>query len=85
MWERGYYLLGPEFEEFECEFAAYCGAAHAVGVANGTDALELALRALGVAPGDEVACVANAGMCATVAIRAAGASPLTSTSLRTPR
>lgn len=76
VWDRGFYLLGPELEAFEREFAAYCGVRHAVGVASGTDALELALRAAGIAPGDEVACVANAGMYATVAIRAIGARPL---------
>src|SRR5829696_2292448 len=48
------FILGPEVGAFEREFAAYCGAHHAVGVANGTDALTIALRALGVGPGDEV-------------------------------
>jgi dTDP-4-amino-4,6-dideoxygalactose transaminase len=73
---RGWFILGPEVEAFEREFAQACGASHAVGVANGTDALELALRALGVGPGDEVATVANAGGYSTVAIRAAGARPV---------
>ncbi|MDE3164406.1 MAG: DegT/DnrJ/EryC1/StrS family aminotransferase, partial [Acidobacteriota bacterium] len=45
--DRGWFILGPECEAFEQEFAGYCGAAHCVSVANGTDALELALRALG--------------------------------------
>jgi dTDP-3-amino-3,4,6-trideoxy-alpha-D-glucose transaminase len=48
------YILGPEVQAFEQEFAAYCGAAHAVGVANGTEAITIALRAMGVGPGDEV-------------------------------
>ena len=48
------YILGPEVRAFELEFAAYLGASHAVGVANGTDALTIALRAMGVGPGDEV-------------------------------
>src|ERR1039458_10877672 len=48
------YILGPEVAAFEQEFAAYCGAEHAVGVANGTDAITIALRAMGVGPGDEV-------------------------------
>ena len=74
--DRGYYILGPEVEAFEREFAAYCGAAACVAVGNGTDALELALRALGVGAGDEVATVANAGGYATAAIRAAGATPV---------
>jgi dTDP-4-amino-4,6-dideoxygalactose transaminase len=50
----GRYILGPEVEAFEEEFARYLGARHCVGVANGTDALSIALRALGVGPGDEV-------------------------------
>jgi dTDP-4-amino-4,6-dideoxygalactose transaminase len=50
----GTYILGPEVEAFEEEFARYIGARHCVGVANGTDALTIALRALGVGPGDEV-------------------------------
>ncbi len=72
---RGWYILGPEVETFEHEFAAYVGAAECVAVANGTDALELAVRALGIGSGDTVATVANAGMYATTAIRAAGAAP----------
>ena len=72
---RGWYILGPEVEAFEREFAAYVGAAECVAVANGTDALELALRALGLGPADEVVTTANAGRYATTAIRAAGAAP----------
>ena len=72
----GWYILGRECAAFESEFAAYCGVAHCVSVANGTDALELALRALGVGPGDTVATVANAGGYSTTAIRAVGAEPL---------
>lgn len=52
--DGGKYILGPEVGAFESEFAAYVGAEHCVGVANGTDALAIALRALGVGPGDEV-------------------------------
>jgi dTDP-4-amino-4,6-dideoxygalactose transaminase len=52
--ESGCYILGPEVEAFESEFAAYLGADHCVGVANGTDAIAIGLRALGVGPGDEV-------------------------------
>src|ERR687894_236745 len=51
----GRYILGPEVEAFEEEFASYLGLRHCVGVANGTDALTIALRAAGVGPGDEVA------------------------------
>ena len=50
----GRYILGPEVEAFERELATYLGAAHCIGVANGTDAITIALRALGVRPGDEV-------------------------------
>jgi dTDP-4-amino-4,6-dideoxygalactose transaminase len=52
--DSGKYILGPEVAAFESEFAGYVGAEHCVGVANGTDALAIALRALGVGPGDEV-------------------------------
>jgi len=71
----GWYVLGRELEAFERMFAHYCGTAHCIGVANGTDALELALRAISAQPGDAVITVANAGMYATVAIRAVGATP----------
>jgi dTDP-4-amino-4,6-dideoxygalactose transaminase len=72
----GRYILGPECAAFEAEFAEYCGVTHCASVANGTDALELALRALNVGPGDTVATVANAGGYATTAIRQIGAKPL---------
>ena len=71
--DRGWYILGPEVEAFEHEFAAYLGVAECIAVGNGTDALELALRALAVGSGGAVATVANAGMYATTAIRAVGA------------
>ncbi len=74
--DSGWYIQGPELAAFEAAFAAYCGVASCVGTGNGTDALELALRAAGVGVGDEVAAVANAGMYATTAIRAIGAVPL---------
>ncbi len=74
--QSAWYILGPEVEAFEYEFAAYCGATYCVGLANGTDALEIGLRALGIAPGDEVITVANAGMYSTTAIRSIGASPV---------
>lgn len=73
---RGWYILGPEVEAFEREFAEFCGTGACVGVANGTEALELALRALRIGPSDQVATVANAGLYSTTAIRAAGAEPL---------
>jgi aminotransferase EvaB len=74
--DRGWYILGPEVAAFESEFAAYCGTAHCVSVANGTDALEIALRALGIKPGDGVATVANAGGYSSTAIRSVGAEPV---------
>lgn len=72
----GWYVLGPHVQAFEKEFAAYLGAPFCATVANGTDALELALRALGVGPGDDVLQAANAGMYGTVATLATGARPV---------
>jgi dTDP-4-amino-4,6-dideoxygalactose transaminase len=74
--ESGWYILGPRVREFEAAFAPYCGVDHCIGTGNGTDALELALRATGVRPGDEVVTAANAGGYATTAILACGAIPL---------
>lgn len=71
----GRYVLGEENDAFEREFADYCGARDAIGVASGTDALELALRAVGVQAGQNVITVANAGGYATAAIRTIGAQP----------
>ena len=74
--DSGWYILGPETRAFEQEFAAYHGAAHAIGVASGTDALELALRAGGIGPGDEVITVAHTAMATVTAIEATGATPV---------
>lgn len=74
--ESGWYILGREVEAFEEEFAAYIGVAHAIGVANGTDALELALRATGVGPGDAVYTVSHTAVATAVAIERAGAMPV---------
>lgn len=74
--ERGWFVLGSECAGFEAEFAAYCGSSHCIGVANGTDAIELALRGLDIAAGDGVATVANAGFYASTAIHAIGAAPV---------
>jgi dTDP-3-amino-3,4,6-trideoxy-alpha-D-glucose transaminase len=70
------YILGPEVSAFEQEFAAYCGAAHAVGVANGTDAITIALRAMGVGPGDEVVVPSFTFYASAEAIPPTGATPV---------
>lgn len=70
------FILGPEVETFEEAFAAYCGAAHCVGVASGTSALELTLRAYGVGAGDEVITVAHTFIATAEAISAVGARPV---------
>jgi dTDP-3-amino-3,4,6-trideoxy-alpha-D-glucose transaminase len=72
----GTYILGPEVAAFEREFAGYCGAAHAIGVANGTDALTIALRALGVGPGDEVVVPSFTFYASAEAIPPTGARPV---------
>ncbi|MFN8050307.1 MAG: aminotransferase class V-fold PLP-dependent enzyme [Acidimicrobiales bacterium] len=72
----GRFVLGPEVEAFEAEFASLSGRTWAVGVGNGTDALELALRAVGCGPGDEVVTVANAGGYAATAAAATGCTPV---------
>ncbi|MBV8087497.1 MAG: DegT/DnrJ/EryC1/StrS family aminotransferase [Chloroflexi bacterium] len=72
----GWYILGPEVEAFELEFAAYTGAEHAIGVGSGTDALRIALLALGVRPGDEVITAANAGDPTPMSIWSVGAKPV---------
>ncbi len=74
--ERGWFILGPEVEAFEAEFAAYHGVDHAVAVANGTDAIELALRAAGIGAGDEVITVAHTAVATVAAIERAGAKPV---------
>lgn len=71
----GWFVLGAQVKGFEAEFASYLGAAGCVGVANGTDALMLGMRAVGVEPGDTVLMAANAGMYAAAAAVAVGAVP----------
>jgi dTDP-4-amino-4,6-dideoxygalactose transaminase len=73
--ESHWFLEGPQASAFESEFAAYVGCKYAVAVGNGTDALELALRAVGVTERDEVISVANAGGYTTTACMAIGATP----------
>ncbi|MFT3870985.1 MAG: DegT/DnrJ/EryC1/StrS family aminotransferase [Nibricoccus sp.] len=72
----GHYILGPEVEAFEKEFSVYQGGGYTVGVANGTEAIELALRALGVKAGDAVATVANTVTATVSAIEQIGAKPI---------
>jgi dTDP-3-amino-3,4,6-trideoxy-alpha-D-glucose transaminase len=72
----GRYILGPEVEAFEREFAAYVGVSHCVGVANGTDALTIALRALGISPGDEVVMPSFTFYATAEAAIMAGATPV---------
>jgi len=70
------YILGPEVEAFELEFADYCGASHGVGVANGTEAITIALRAMGVGPGDEVVVPSFTFYASAEAIPPTGARPV---------
>lgn len=74
--ESGWYVLGPEVEAFEQEFAAYCQASHAIGVGNGLDALVLSLRAVGVQPGDEVIVPSNTYIATWLAVTQCGATPV---------
>jgi len=72
----GSYILGPEVGAFEIEWAAYCEAEHAVGLANGLDALILALRALNIGPGDEVIVPSNTYIATWLAVSGVGATPV---------
>jgi dTDP-4-amino-4,6-dideoxygalactose transaminase len=74
--QSGWYILGEDVEAFEREWAAFCGARHCVGVGNGLDALHLALRAMGVGPGDEVIVPANTYIATWLAVSYAGATPV---------
>ncbi len=73
---RGWFVLGPELEAFETEFAAASGTNHAIGVGTGTDAIALALRALGIGPGDEVITTPLSAAFTALAIMMAGATPV---------
>ena len=74
--ESTQFVLGPEVEAFESEFAAYCGARHCVAVNSGTAALHVALVAAGVRPGDEVVTVSHTFVATAAAVRHAGARPV---------
>lgn len=72
----GWFIGGPEVEAFEKDYATYCGANHAIGVANGLDALHLALRAMDVGPGDEVIVPSNTYIATWLAVSQCGATPV---------
>tara|TARA_Y200000002_G_scaffold379883_1_gene390132 strand:- start:12986 stop:14080 length:1095 start_codon:yes stop_codon:yes gene_type:complete len=72
----GWYILGKEVEKFEIKWARFCGVSHAVGVGNGMDAIEIALRALNIGPGDEVITTPMTAFATVLAIYRAGAIPI---------
>ena len=74
--DSGAFILGPEVEAFEREFAQYVGVGHAIGVANGTEAITIALRALGVGPGDDVVVPSFTYYASAEAIPPTGARPV---------
>jgi dTDP-4-amino-4,6-dideoxygalactose transaminase len=74
--DGGRYILGEETKAFEAEFASYCGVGHGLGVGSGTDALHVALRAMGVGPGDAVLTVSHTAVATVAAIELTGASPI---------
>ncbi|MDH3462964.1 MAG: DegT/DnrJ/EryC1/StrS family aminotransferase [Acidimicrobiia bacterium] len=74
--ENTSFVLGPHVARFEEEFAVFSGVNHCLGVGSGTDALELALRAMGIAPGDEVILPANTFIATALAVTRAGATPV---------
>jgi len=74
--ESGEFILGCQVERFEKRFADLCGCAHALGVANGTDAIVMAFKALGIGPGDEVITAANSFLASAAAITLVGAKPV---------
>ena len=74
--DSGWFLLGEELEAFEGQFAAYCGAAHCVGVHSGLDAIELLLRAHGIGEGDEVVVPAHTFVATWLGVTRAGATPV---------
>ena len=74
--ESGWYILGKEVEQFEQRFAAYCDARHGIGVANGLDAIMLALKAYGIRAGDEVIVPSNTFIATWLAVSQCGATPV---------
>src|SRR5215210_5334007 len=74
--DRSWFILGQELESFEQEFASYLGVKNAIGVANGTDAIQLGLLACGVGPGDEVITTPHTALFTLLAISQTGAKPV---------
>lgn len=74
--DDGSFILGRDLEDFEKDFAAYCGSRHAIGVGSGLDALTLALQAHGIGPGDEVITAANTFIATALAVSRVGATPV---------
>ncbi|WP_374537052.1 DegT/DnrJ/EryC1/StrS family aminotransferase [Chitinimonas taiwanensis] len=74
--DSGWYILGKEVQQFEADFAQYCGSQHAIGVSNGLDALHLILRAYGIGAGDEVIVPSNTYIATWLAVTYAGATPV---------
>src|SRR5436190_15673581 len=74
--DSGIFVLGPEVQAFEREFAGHLGVEHAIGVANGTDALTIALRAMGVGPGDDVVVPSFTFYASAEAVPPTGARPV---------
>lgn len=72
----GYYILGPEVEQFEQDFATYCDALYCVGVANGLDAITLCLKAMDIQPGDEVIVPSHTYIATWLAVSHCGATPI---------
>lgn len=76
VFRSGWFILGRQTAAFEAEFAAFLGASHCVGVGNGTDAVEMALRVCGIGPGDAVLTVSHTAVATVAAIECAGAAPV---------
>jgi len=76
VFNSGIYVLGPEVEKFEEEFAKFCGAKYCIGVANGLEAIQISLMALGIGKGDEVITTPISAVATTLAIIAVGAEPV---------
>jgi dTDP-4-amino-4,6-dideoxygalactose transaminase len=74
--DSGWFIMGPELEAFEAEFAAYCETPHCIGVANGMEALHLLLRAYGIGAGDEVIVPSHTFIATWLAVSQAGATPI---------